>query len=169
MVSAPGGHWRGRTDGLLRRSYPLQGLALRVAAFPRGHLAEKQVCSEASPKTRNQEDVCVHILLRERDRQTEAGMDLDREGESNWPQDCVLGRSELRRVGWQAGDLWGDLLHLESKTWKQLLGTKVGNSGTMSCNSACRLRADFLFLQEISVFALKALQLMGQGPPTSWG
>ena len=97
-------------------------------------------------------------------------MDLDWVGESNWPRDCVLGRSELSRVGWQAGDLRGDLLlHLESKTWKQLLGTKVGNSGTMSYNSACCLGADFLFLQEISVFARKALQLMGQGPPTSWG
>lgn len=92
-------------------------------------------------------------------------MDLDWEGESNWPWDCVVGRSELLRVGWQAGDPRGDLLHLESKTWKQLLGTKVGNSGTMSYDSACRLGADFLFLQEISVFPLKALQLMDKALP----
>lgn len=69
MVSARGGHQRGRADGLLRQSCPLQGLALRAAAFTWGHLAEKQVCGEASPETQNQEDVCVHILLRETDRQ----------------------------------------------------------------------------------------------------
>ena len=101
----------------------------------------------------------------ERQTQREAEMGFDREGESSWPRECVVGRSELHGVGWQAGDPRGRVAAASRvQNLEAALGSKVGNSGTMSYDSACCLGAELLFLQEISVFALKALSTDGTRP-----
>ena len=183
MVSARGGHWRGRGDGpVCFRAWPHEW------PCSHGYTLQRSTCvGEASPGTQNQEDTRIHILLRDAERQTHRETDTQRDrrgdrqtrretdverdtgrgrdgfrsgGESRWPRECVVGSSGLRRVGWQAGGQWGRVaVASRVQNLEAALGGKVGNSGAVSYNSACYLGAGFRF-------SLGNLSLCSSSPST---
>lgn len=53
-------------------------------------------------------------------------MGFNLEGESSWPRECVVGRSELRGVGWQAGDPRERVAAASRvQNWKQLWAARL--------------------------------------------
>ena len=75
VVSARGGHWRGRGDGPVHfRAWPHE------RPYSHGDTLQRSMCvSEASPETQNQEDTWIHILLRERETDTQRDRHGDRQ------------------------------------------------------------------------------------------
>ena len=150
MVSARGGHWRGRGDGpVCFRAWPHEW------PCSHGYTLQRSTCvGEASPGTQNQEDTRIHILLRDRRRETdtqrqthrETDAETDRHGErQTWREtraEAEMGSDREGRVA-GPGSVWlaalacagwagrqeacggGLLLHLESKTWKQLWAARL--------------------------------------------
>ena len=88
MVSARGGHWRGRGDGpVCFRAWPHEW------PCSHGYTLQRSTCvGEASPGTQNQEDTRIHILLRDRRRETDTQRDRHTERQTRRQTDTERDR-----------------------------------------------------------------------------